>query len=215
MRSWIAAVAVLLATFAVADIDTKDGTAITTATLLDGSAQGKADGQTITAGASCATQSVDYSRTTDNANDNFLTSHTQGMSWTSSAFGAGTKDVYSVTLRLSAAESASSTITMRFDDDADMSAEYLAEGSVVCAGNGATPVTCEIVFASRPTISQSTAYYYFIHNTGGTSYSTGLDENQIGATSNGVYYYDNGSGANWAPTLTADYDHWFEVRTCD
>jgi len=50
MRSVIAAVAVLLATLAVAQVDTKDGTAITTSTTLDGQTGiDTIDGQAVTA----------------------------------------------------------------------------------------------------------------------------------------------------------------------
>ncbi|KKL50497.1 hypothetical protein LCGC14_2304900 [marine sediment metagenome] len=211
MRRLLLLALLLVPVFGIGQVDTRDGTAITTATTIDSvSTMDTADGQAVTAGASCSTQSLDQNATTDNNDKNFLTTHARGQSFPTTAFGGGTKDVHRILIRLATGETANPNIALRFDDDTDMSSEYMGgEATGTCSGAG----ECTLTFPSgnRPSVSQSTTYYFFMHTD--VSMSTGIDRNLSGGS--WTYYFDNTSAVWTGLSTTASTDLYFKVYLCD
>lgn len=162
-------------------------------------------GGTPAAGGGCATQTKNTSAEVDNGDAEVSSDTTLGQSFTTSAFGGGTKEIHRIILRIAAVTSGG-TMTLRFDNDTDMSSEYTVQIQQAYTGTGEITFT----FAEpRPTVSQSTVYYFFVQNSGNCTVDYDVDAAYAG----GSLYF--AWSQTWTPSIDVGTDAWFQVFLCD
>lgn len=159
----------------------------------------------------CDVQWIDQSHTTYNtASNNIYSAETRGQSFTPQFAGGGTKEVYSITIWIEGYGTAN--VDLRFDDDNDLTVEYLANASNSTCNTG-TLSECEIVFpaGSRPTVQSGQTYYYLWKNTK-TTWSDRIVERYDSAAgyTGGVRSAVNSA---WGWNSSAS-DAYFKVKLC-
>lgn len=154
---------------------------------------------------SCSTQSVATSQEALDLELGISNTTTRGQSFVSTTSG----DMYGLKLYVTTLTS-TSNLTIRVDDDLDMSSEYLGGGTVSVTSTG----EIYIVFSSPIQISSGTTYYFFIQTAALTNVMK-ISWNDGSVYSGGLYYYNN-SIATWALSTSTSYnDIWFKVMVCD
>jgi len=124
---------------------------------------------------------------------------------------ATTLYLYSIKVYLNNGSGLTANITIRVDDDTDMTADTLGDATVEI------PVAfmglAEVVIDEHPQLTGSTTYYF------GTYSDTGSVDIYFDGTSpsyaGGVYIYESGSGGWVLDSTVAERDVRMEILSCD
>jgi hypothetical protein len=169
-------------------------------------------GGAVTSAATCASPSINQQQIEyDGSADDCYGVAIKGQSFTPNA----SKEVYSIIVYNTNASNGAGTLTLRLDDDTDLTADTLGSKTYSLPANTAGEI--EFIFDTpRPSVTASTKYYFLISN----SNATYAQRATLGARQVGDANYTGGircTGTSWIAAESAGtvYDLYFKVKLCE
>lgn len=171
-------------------------------------------GSVIAGGGACSSQGVVITQASGaNSADLYDDKKTRGQSFSGGFDNAA--QLYSITVRLTTPSGATGAVSMRLDDDSDMSAEYLYAATDVTPTAGQTE-DVEFIFSDKPAMDNTTTYYIEVTKTGTYANRSALTYDDLNNNyyTGGSFCTHNTTTAWTVGTCTANKDMYFILKVC-